>query len=461
MNEIADACYDPEAYHQILGVLARRLQEREERWRCCYKALLLLEHLIKHGPPKIVQDVQSSMSVLERLQHFQYKDPNGRDHGANVRHRAKELIDLVSSADRIQQEREKAKANRSKYRGVSGDEIRVGGFGSTTTTTSSSYGAGGASGGYSGSNTKNNLSTRRPGESWGGTGTGSGMNNSSTRPSYSYNSNEGTGAGYNNNNITSSSSNPSTGRQGDFLHISSDRSNDGGGGNTTEAVTATQERIERLRLAKAEEERRHAMFEKEQQQQQQGVGKKKLADVKVNPKIAASLGLKIPPPSSSSSSSSRGGNNNLSLQQQQQQNPTELLADLLGDALTINPEDNNITNTNTITTGGDGDDLLGDVQQPTAPPSSGGGDVWDAFGDMPSRTTTPTTTNNGGGALNVNEVFGTSFGGDVLSTLSPSASSSSGGGGGALKLTKSNQPMAVNAKPTASTSKDPFADLLG
>lgn len=47
----------------------------------CYKALLLLEHLLKHGPGKIVGDVQSSSSVLERLEHFQYKDANQKDHG--------------------------------------------------------------------------------------------------------------------------------------------------------------------------------------------------------------------------------------------------------------------------------------------------------------------------------------------------------------------------------------------
>lgn len=47
----------------------------------CYKALLLLEHLIKHGPGKIIGDVQSSAGVLDRLQHFQYKDANLKDHG--------------------------------------------------------------------------------------------------------------------------------------------------------------------------------------------------------------------------------------------------------------------------------------------------------------------------------------------------------------------------------------------
>ena len=50
MAEIAEACYDPEGYRQVLGILAKRFQEKDERWRMCYKALLLLEYLVKHGP---------------------------------------------------------------------------------------------------------------------------------------------------------------------------------------------------------------------------------------------------------------------------------------------------------------------------------------------------------------------------------------------------------------------------
>ena len=28
---------------------------------------------------KVVSDIQSSMSIIERLQNFEYKDPNGKD----------------------------------------------------------------------------------------------------------------------------------------------------------------------------------------------------------------------------------------------------------------------------------------------------------------------------------------------------------------------------------------------
>ena len=51
--EITKECYDSESFKQIMGVLARRLQDKEEDWRHVYKSLLLLEYMSKHGPQKV------------------------------------------------------------------------------------------------------------------------------------------------------------------------------------------------------------------------------------------------------------------------------------------------------------------------------------------------------------------------------------------------------------------------
>ena len=50
MQELAGAAQDPENYSQIMGILHQRLQEKGENWRLCYKALLVIEYLCKHGP---------------------------------------------------------------------------------------------------------------------------------------------------------------------------------------------------------------------------------------------------------------------------------------------------------------------------------------------------------------------------------------------------------------------------
>ncbi len=47
------------------------------------------------------------MGVIEKLTNFQHKDANGKDWGLNVRQRAKELIALVTDAERVRSERHK------------------------------------------------------------------------------------------------------------------------------------------------------------------------------------------------------------------------------------------------------------------------------------------------------------------------------------------------------------------
>ncbi|DBA94846.1 hypothetical protein WJX77_004293 [Trebouxia sp. C0004] len=140
MGEIAKASYDIDNYKQIMGVVARRLQDTEEDWRHVYKSLLLLEFMSKHGPQKVVEELVSNIGVVEKLQNFQYKDPKGKDWGLNVRNRAKELANFVLNPDRVRAERAKAKQNESKYTGVSSNDLGGGsGFGSKS---SSSIGGG-------------------------------------------------------------------------------------------------------------------------------------------------------------------------------------------------------------------------------------------------------------------------------------------------------------------------------
>ena len=51
--EITDESFDIQKYKEIMGVVARRLQDSGEDWRHVYKSLLLLEFMSKHGPHKV------------------------------------------------------------------------------------------------------------------------------------------------------------------------------------------------------------------------------------------------------------------------------------------------------------------------------------------------------------------------------------------------------------------------
>lgn len=148
MSEIAEAAYDSDKYKEIMGVLARRLQDKEDKWRHVYKSLLLLDFMLKHGPQKVVVELRSNVSVIQALERFQYKTPKGKDEGINVRNRAKLLVELVSDTERIKEEREKARQNRNKYGGVSAQEARMGGG----FTAGGGFRSGGGGGGDYGSN---------------------------------------------------------------------------------------------------------------------------------------------------------------------------------------------------------------------------------------------------------------------------------------------------------------------
>ncbi|KAK0734730.1 hypothetical protein B0T26DRAFT_80344 [Lasiosphaeria miniovina] len=133
-----------------MPMIYRRFTEKSaEEWRQIYKALQLLEYLIKHGSERVIDDARSHLTLLKMLRQFHFIDANGKDQGVNVRHRAKELAELLNDVERIRAERKKARANKQKFTGHAGGSAsstgRYGGFGSDT----AGYGGGGSGGGNS------------------------------------------------------------------------------------------------------------------------------------------------------------------------------------------------------------------------------------------------------------------------------------------------------------------------
>lgn len=148
---------DSSTLNEIMPMIYRRFTEKSaEEWRQIYKALQLLEFLIKHGSERVIDDARNHLTLLKMLRQFQFIDQNGKDQGINVRNRAKELADLLSDVERIRAERKKARSNKAKYIGVEGgggfsSSSRYGGFGSESGGYGGSSGGGSAGyGGYSG-----------------------------------------------------------------------------------------------------------------------------------------------------------------------------------------------------------------------------------------------------------------------------------------------------------------------
>ncbi|XP_006462443.1 hypothetical protein AGABI2DRAFT_179182 [Agaricus bisporus var. bisporus H97] len=170
MQDIAQGTFNFQQFNEIMPCIYGRFMEKEARqWRQIYKALQLLEYLIKHGSERVVDDARSHISTLKMLRNFHYIDEKGKDEGINVRNRAKELVELLADVEKIRGERRKAKANRTKYIGVGNDGgyggggfssfdsgSRYGGFGSDSLGGRGSGGGGG--GGVGGRGSPSNWS---------------------------------------------------------------------------------------------------------------------------------------------------------------------------------------------------------------------------------------------------------------------------------------------------------------
>ncbi|WWD19925.1 hypothetical protein CI109_104397 [Kwoniella shandongensis] len=160
MQQIADGAQ----FNEIMPTIYSRFMEKEAReWRQIYKALTLLEFLVKNGSERVVDDARAHVSTIKMLRSFHYIDEKGKDQGINVRNRASEIAALLGDVEKIRTERRKAKANKNKYQGVSSEGAmsfataggsRYGGFGSESLGGGGGGGGGGSGGSsrYGGSN---------------------------------------------------------------------------------------------------------------------------------------------------------------------------------------------------------------------------------------------------------------------------------------------------------------------
>ncbi|KAI9146229.1 hypothetical protein BKA69DRAFT_1034500 [Paraphysoderma sedebokerense] len=138
MLEISQATYDYQGFNEVMPAVYKRFTEAGKSWRNIYKALTLLEYLIKNGSERVVDFARAHTYDLKALNNFNHIDEKGKDQGINIRHRAKIILDLLGDDNLIRDERAKAKANRNKYSGTGSDTAmgmggsggRYGGFGS-------------------------------------------------------------------------------------------------------------------------------------------------------------------------------------------------------------------------------------------------------------------------------------------------------------------------------------------
>lgn len=115
-------------------------------WRKVFKALSLLEHLLKHGNERVIEDARDHMHKLRTLTNFNFYE-GSIDRGSGVREKSRNLIEFLKDNERIREERDKARALRDKFAGSSTNA----GYGNRGSMSSDSFSSGSYSSGGIGS----------------------------------------------------------------------------------------------------------------------------------------------------------------------------------------------------------------------------------------------------------------------------------------------------------------------
>ncbi|XP_069463016.1 epsin-1 isoform X1 [Ambystoma mexicanum] len=114
MSEIADLTYNVVAFSEIMSMVWKRLNDHGKNWRHVYKAMTLMEYLIKTGSERVAQQCKENIYAIQTLKDFQYVDRDGKDQGVNVREKAKQLVSLLKDDERLKEERTHALKTKEK-----------------------------------------------------------------------------------------------------------------------------------------------------------------------------------------------------------------------------------------------------------------------------------------------------------------------------------------------------------
>uniref|UniRef100_A0A3Q0R3S8 Epsin 3 n=1 Tax=Amphilophus citrinellus TaxID=61819 RepID=A0A3Q0R3S8_AMPCI len=118
MAEIADLTFNVVAFTEVMGMIWKRLNDHGKNWRHVYKALTLLDYLIKTGSERVARDCRDNIYSIQTLRDFQYLDRDGRDQGVNVREKSKQLVALLRDEEKLKKERTQAMKTKTRMAGV-------------------------------------------------------------------------------------------------------------------------------------------------------------------------------------------------------------------------------------------------------------------------------------------------------------------------------------------------------
>ncbi|KAK2997615.1 hypothetical protein RJ639_025087 [Escallonia herrerae] len=115
---ISRAAFEVDDFWRIVEILHKRFERFDKKnWRLSYQALIVLEHLMTHGPESVAEEFQSVKDVISEMGSFQHIDEKGFNWGLNVRKKSERITKLLDEGFLLKEERNRA---RKLSRGIQG-----------------------------------------------------------------------------------------------------------------------------------------------------------------------------------------------------------------------------------------------------------------------------------------------------------------------------------------------------
>ncbi|KAG8900510.1 hypothetical protein FRC00_012525 [Tulasnella sp. 408] len=105
MNELAQLTYNQQDFVEIMEMIDKRLNDKGKNWMHVFKSLTVLDYLLHAGSENVVLYFKDNLYVIKTLKEFQYIDEDGKDQGANVRQKAKDITNLLMDESRLREQR--------------------------------------------------------------------------------------------------------------------------------------------------------------------------------------------------------------------------------------------------------------------------------------------------------------------------------------------------------------------
>ncbi|GAA95760.1 uncharacterized protein L969DRAFT_22299 [Mixia osmundae IAM 14324] len=118
MNELAQLTYNQQDFVEIMEMLDKRLNDKGKNWRHVFKALTVLDYCLHGGSENVVLYFKENLYIIKTLKEFQYIDEYGKDQGANVRQKAKDITALLQDEARLKDARKSRAHMRDRMTGT-------------------------------------------------------------------------------------------------------------------------------------------------------------------------------------------------------------------------------------------------------------------------------------------------------------------------------------------------------